>query len=118
MATKSLTVITRKHSSFKTPLDNAFNGTTVINTTEKWRLDIDCTDGGEDRELARFKLLMPNTRHFTASIQEIQNMEAIIRNARKELMGFAENGFTDKKDESEVLDTIKELGHLLDLFKN
>jgi hypothetical protein len=91
----------------------------IDSTTEKWKLAISCTYDNlvMDRELAQFTFCLPNGRTFSGTIQDIQAIEVFARNARKELMEYAQNGFTDKTDEAEVLDTIKEVDVLLSMFK-
>lgn len=95
------------------------SSTEIISSPEKWNLNITCLEDDllRDRELTQFTLNLPNGRTFSGTIQDIQSIEVFARNARKELLEYASNGFTDKTDEMEVLDTIKEVNVLLSMFK-
>ncbi len=91
----------------------------IIHSAEKWTLDTDCREqhSKEDRELCLISIRLPNGITLSGSIQDFQNIEAVMRNSRRCLMDFAEMPFTDKEDEADVLDCCKELDYVLGLFK-
>ncbi len=87
---------------------------------EKWELLVTLREDDlkTEREAAQIKICTGNPQIcFAGTIQDIMAIPAIISNARKELMVFAENCFPSKQHEAEILDTIQELDHLLSLFK-
>ncbi len=86
---------------------------------EKWSMTVKCReeDCRTDRELALITITMPNGSKLSGNIQSFQAIEAVMRNARENLIDFAEMPFTSKEDEADVLDSIGELDSVIAMFQ-